>query len=84
MIQCRLRELMALKARADRHKVTYRDIRAATGLNTTTLVHLANDTADGVKLDTIERLCLYFGCSPSDLFVLVPDLDAHEDACSRK
>jgi putative transcriptional regulator len=73
MIQCRLRELMALKARADRRKVTYRDIRAATGINTNTLVHLANDKADGVKLDTIERLCHYFECGPSDLFVLVPE-----------
>jgi putative transcriptional regulator len=73
MIQCRLRELIAAKTRAERRKITYADIRDATGVNTSTLVRLANDKADRVALDTIERLCLYFECDPADLFVLVPD-----------
>jgi putative transcriptional regulator len=64
---------MAVKARADRRKITYADLRAATGVNVNTLVRLANDKADRVALDIVERLCLYFECGPGDLFVLVPD-----------
>jgi putative transcriptional regulator len=69
MIQCRLRELIAAKARSERRKITYADIRAATGVNTNTLVRLANDRADRVAIDTIDRLCGYFECEPGDLFI---------------
>jgi putative transcriptional regulator len=73
MIQCRLRELIAAKSRSERRKISYVDVREATGVNTGTLVRLANDKADRVALETIERLCLYFECSPGDLFVMVRD-----------
>jgi DNA-binding Xre family transcriptional regulator len=69
MLQCRLRELMALKTRRDRQKVTYQSIRAATGISTTTLTRLATDNAEKVALATVDSLCVYFGCGPGDLFV---------------
>ena len=73
MIQCRLRELMAVKGRRERRRVTYDDILTATGISKNTLTRLANDRSDRVAMDTMERLCVYFDCQPGDLFVRVPD-----------
>ena len=73
MIQCRLRELMAAKSRLERRKITYEAIRAATGLAMNTIGRLANDRADRVAFDTVDRLCAYFGCQPGDLFIYVED-----------
>ena len=73
MIQCRLRELIAAKARRERRRITYRNIAAETGIDKSTLSRLANDRADRVALSTIERLCAYFQCQPGDLFIYVAD-----------
>lgn len=73
MIQCRLRELMAIKSRRERRRITYSDILAATGVSTTTLVRLANDRSDRVALSTIDRLCAYFQAQPGDLFIYLEE-----------
>ena len=72
MIQCRLRELMAVKGRRERRRITYDDILAQTGVNKNTLTRLANDRADMVAISTIDRLCAYFDCQPGDLFIYLP------------
>jgi putative transcriptional regulator len=72
MIQCRLRELMAIRGRQTRRKVTYDLIREETGLSKNTLARLANDRADLVALNTMGRLCAFFDCQPGDLFIYVP------------
>ena len=71
MIQCRLRELMAIKGRGEWRKITYDDILAQTGIAKTSLTRLANDRADMVGLSVMDRLCDYFDCQPGDLFVYV-------------
>ena len=73
MIQCRLRELMAAKARRERRRVTYEDILAQTGIANTTLTRLANDRAGMVGISVIDRLCSYLDCQPGDLFIYLPD-----------
>lgn len=73
MIQCRLRELMGSKGRRDRRRITYDDIREATGISRNTLSRLANDLDTMVAISTMDRLCAYFNCQPSDLFVHVPE-----------
>ncbi len=73
MIQCRLRELMALRSRESRRKITYEDIKMSTGLSRTTLVRLANDTARLISTKTLDKLCWYFDCQPGDLLVYVPN-----------
>ncbi len=73
MIQCRLRELMAIKSRRDQRRITYGDIVANTGISTTTLTRLARDRSEKVALTTVDRLCAYFEGQPGDLFVYVPD-----------
>lgn len=72
MIQCRLRELIALKGRQSRRKIRYEDIRVDTGLSMTTLVRLANDRAELISANTLDKLCWYFDCQPGDLLVYVP------------
>lgn len=72
MIQCRLRELMAARARKDRRSITYDVIQAATGVSRSTLSGLAGDRSARIDLSVMERLCAYFECQPGDLFVYVP------------
>ena len=73
MIQCRLRELMAVKGGQERRRITYDDVFEATGIAKSTLSRLANDRSDRVAMATMERLCAYFDCQPGDLFVYVAD-----------
>ncbi len=71
MIQCRLRELIGAKARQERRRITYDDVRGQTGVNKNTLTRLANDRAGMVGISVIDRLCAYFDCQPGDLFIYV-------------
>ena len=71
MIQCRLRELMAIKSRRDQRRITYSDIVASTEIRTTTFTRLARDRSEKVALTTVDRLCAYFDGQPGDLFVHV-------------
>ena len=71
MIQCRLRELIAEKARLDGQRITYRDITLATGIYNSTLSRLANNKFDRIDRDILNRLCSYFNCQPGDIFVFV-------------
>ena len=73
MIQCRLRELIAIKGRRDRTRVTYEDIFTQTRISKTVLTRLANDRSDRVGISIIDRLCAYFDCQPGDLYIYVPD-----------
>ena len=75
MIQCRLRELMAIKGRGERRRITYDDIYSQTGIAKTTLTKLSNERAAMVGMSVMERLCDYFDCQPGDIFVYVRDPD---------
>ena len=76
MIQCRLRELMAIKGRGERRRITYDDIFAQTGIAKTTLTKLANERAAMVGMSVMARLCDYFDCQPGDLFVYVRETES--------
>ena len=76
MIQCRMRELIGLKARVEHRRITYEDIQSGSGVNKNTIVKLANDRAAMVGMSVIDRLCAYFDCQPGDIFVYVPDSEA--------
>ena len=45
MIQCRIRELIAIKGRREMRRITYDDILTEVGVSKNTLVRLANDRA---------------------------------------
>ncbi len=79
MIQCRLRELMAVKTRQTHRKITYDIIKAETRLSKTTLVRLANDKAELIGKSTMDRLCAFFDCQPGQLFIYVPASEAEAE-----
>ena len=75
MSQCRLRELLGMKARLERRRITYETIQLGSGVNKNTIVKLANDRAALVGMSVIDRLCGYFECQPGELFVYVPEME---------
>ena len=42
-------------------------------LNRNTITLLYNDTAKRIEIETLEKLCVYFNCTPSDLFEVIKD-----------
>jgi putative transcriptional regulator len=79
MIQCRLRELIAIKARKEGGRITYSDITRGTGIYNTTLTKLANDKAELIGKSTMDRLCAFFDCQPGDLFIHVSASETHAE-----
>ena len=75
MIQSRLKELMAQRERRTGQRVTYAAIHQETGIWPRTLSTLATNNQKLVGLDTLDRLCAYFGCQVGDLLVYVPDAE---------
>ena len=71
MIRSRLGVLLAEKSHAEGRKITYETVVKETGLSKSTLVRLnaANfgTTGDGVRMDTLDTLCDYFGCAVGDI-----------------
>ncbi|MEZ4529225.1 MAG: helix-turn-helix transcriptional regulator, partial [Desulfobacterales bacterium] len=66
MIKYNLKTLISDKELAEDRKITYRVISEKTGISKTTLSKIA--TVEGYKAsaDVIEKLCLYFQCTPND------------------
>ena len=71
MIQCRLRELMAIRSRETREKITYDRILAETGISKSTLAKMANDKAQFISINALNQMCSYFDCQPGDLFIYI-------------
>ncbi len=68
MVKCLLSIAMGKK------KVTIEQVSQATGISRNTISKLYHDKdLTGIKFDTLEKLCEYFGCNISDLLVLDKD-----------
>ena len=63
MIVCRLSEILGKK----RLKIS--DVIRATGITRPTLTSLYYDSGDGIKFETIDKLCAYLNIEPGELFV---------------
>ncbi|MEM6161933.1 helix-turn-helix transcriptional regulator [Erwinia sp. P6884] len=64
MIRCNLARIMG------EHKLRIADVARETGLSRATVTLLYKETAQKVDLDTIEKICLLFGCGIGDLLEL--------------
>ena len=64
MIRCHLARMMG------EHKMRIADVARETGLSRATVTLLYKETAQKVDLDTIEKICLLFGCDIGDLLEL--------------
>lgn len=66
MIKNNLRELMQKKG------VTITELHNILNISRPTLTKMANDETDGIRYDTINKLCKFFKISPNELLVFVP------------
>ena len=54
--------------------IPIREVAEKTGISGVTLSNIANSKGDyNTSSDIIEKLCLYFGCTPNDLMTIVPE-----------
>lgn len=77
MIRVELRE--AIEAYQAKHgvKLTYQQIAEQTSLGLATLQSLAARPDYNTRLSTIDKLCGFLGCEPSDLLVYIADENGH-------
>lgn len=66
MIKNNLRELMKEKG------VTITELHNVLNISRPTLTKIANDETDGIRYDTINKLCKFFKITPNELLVFVP------------
>ncbi len=64
MIKC------CLKAVLKEHNLTQKDLCVAIGARPSTICDLCNNKAENIKLSLAEKICTYFNCKISDIFVI--------------
>lgn len=69
-MRCKLSELMG------RERYSMQDVHDKTGLARSTVAQLYHDKAKRIDFDTIEKLCVLFGCTVGDLLEL--EKEKHE------
>ena len=67
-IEIRLDVLLAMR------KVKSKELAAAVGITETNLSLLKQGKIKGIRLATLEAICVYLDCQPGDLLVYIPDL----------
>lgn len=69
--------VFTLEKLMDERGVTYRQISEGAGVSTNTLYKMVKKAPlrdmNTIGLDTINRLCVYFGIEPGELIVRIPD-----------
>jgi putative transcriptional regulator len=74
MIQFHFKRLLADKEFFEKKTISIREVAKKTSISRVTLSKIANSKGDyNTTTDIIERLCLYFGCTPNDLMTISPD-----------
>ena len=73
MILYHLKDLIMVKAASENRKITYAIIEKETGVSKVTLSRMASKRGHKVKTDIIEKLCIYFNCTPDQLMTILPD-----------
>lgn len=74
MIKYNLKALIAEKEIKENRNITYREISGQTGISKVTLSKIAQRKGYDTAVSIVERLCLYFKCTPNELITIVPDL----------
>ncbi len=78
MVKYNLKTLIAEKKRRENRNITYREISSRTGISKVTLSKIARKPGYNTAVSIVEKLCLYFKCSPNDLITIVPDLSEEQ------
>ena len=73
MIQFHFKQLLADKEFKAKLAISILEVAEKTKISRVTLSKIANSKGDyNTTTDHIEKLCLYFGCSPNDLMTIIP------------
>lgn len=57
-----------------KRKVKSKDLAAAIGITEANLSLLKQGKVKGIRLATLESICVYLNCQPGDLLVYEPDI----------
>jgi putative transcriptional regulator len=82
MIRFKLGEMMEKKQFVDGRRVSISEVATATGLNRMTLSKILNQKGYGTGTDTIDRLCIFFGCRVEDLMEHLPEASIADSPAS--
>lgn len=72
-IKFKLKERIADKEFRERRTVALKEIAEQTGVHRVTLSKLANNKRYNVGIETVGKLCAYFGCSVGEVAEYIPD-----------
>jgi len=73
MIQLQIEVLMASRRQQSGHNITLCELAAATGISRMTLHRALNRKEHNLSINSIDKLCSYFGCDLTDLVKYVPE-----------
>ncbi|WAC06666.1 MAG: helix-turn-helix transcriptional regulator [Thermodesulfobacteriota bacterium] len=74
MIQFHFRRLLEDKEFRERRSILLFEIAEKTGLSRVTLSKIAHSKGNyKPNTEIIEKLCLYFECTPNDLMTIIPE-----------
>ena len=74
MIQFHFKQLLADKEFKEKRSISIIEIAGKTEISRVTLSKIANSKGDyNTTTDHIEKLCLYFNCTPNDLMTIIPE-----------
>lgn len=71
MIRILLKQQLDKKAFAERRRITVNEVAKKTGVSRTTLSRIANIPGYNTNTNTIDALCKYFECTPTELLEFV-------------
>lgn len=74
MIQFHFRRLLEDKEFKERRSILIFEIAEKTGISRATISKIAHSKGNyNPNAEIIEKLCLYFGCTPNDLMTIIPE-----------
>ena len=74
MIQFHFKQLLADKEFKEKRSFSILEVAEKTGISRVTISKIANSKGDyNTTTDHIEKLCLYFECTPNDLMTIIPE-----------
>lgn len=79
-IKLRISELVAVKARREKRRLTVRTIAHESGLGVSTVSRYMNNQIEQTDLKVLEKFCEYLKCNVSELFVMEDTEESEESS----
>lgn len=74
MVKFNIKDLVSAKAFREKRRILMKEVSDDTGISVTTLSLIANSKGNyKTNTEILEKLCIYFNCTPNDLMTIVPD-----------